>query len=398
MALDGRYAFGYLAAFLAAVVWASYSVISRRFAGVPSEAVAGFCIAAAILSLLCHVAFEETVLPSSALEWSMVALLGAFPVGLAFFVWDHGVKHGNIQLIGTAAYATPVLSTLLLTLTGYGALGLTTAIACVLVTLGAIVAALGLPALPAGGWPSVRSPEAVLPLAQLGEHIHGRLTRQSQPFGQPGVASFQERVLSGAPDRASPAPSGGRRREALPPPRAARQAPPLSGSTVSAKRPFDAVYSCPGIDGRSPPARTRAGRRRVPHVGCAALEQTTAAKREQRIAAKQCPRIGRMVDDMAARMSRRGNHAKTERTDREGLPIFHRAVKRWQAMGISGRADELRSGALGDRGGAFDMVVVVRVRSRASSRPPDASTTERMGAASGASMTTAAPLSSSRRR
>ncbi len=141
LSLDGGYAFGYLAAFLAAVVWASYSVISRRFAGVPSEAVAGFCVAAAMLSLLCHAAFEKTVLPSSALEWTMVALLGAFPVGLAFFVWDHGVKHGNIQLIGTAAYATPVLSTLLLTLTGYGTLGLTTAIACVLVTLGAIVAA-----------------------------------------------------------------------------------------------------------------------------------------------------------------------------------------------------------------------------------------------------------------
>lgn len=141
LTLDGGYALGYLAAFLAAVVWAAYSVISRRFAGVPSEAVAGFCLATALLSLICHVAFEQTVLPAGPFEWLMVLLLGAFPVGLAFFVWDHGVKHGDIQLIGTAAYATPVLSTLLLTLTGYGTLGWTTAIACALVTLGAIVAA-----------------------------------------------------------------------------------------------------------------------------------------------------------------------------------------------------------------------------------------------------------------
>lgn len=141
LALDGGYAFGYLAAFLAAVVWAGYSVISRRFAGVPSEAVAGFCLATAALSLLCHLVFEETVLPAAPIEWLMVLLLGAFPVGLAFFVWDHGVKHGDIQLIGTAAYATPVLSTLLLTLTGYGTLGWATAIACALVTLGAVVAA-----------------------------------------------------------------------------------------------------------------------------------------------------------------------------------------------------------------------------------------------------------------
>lgn len=141
LSLDGGYAFGYLAAFLAAVVWAGYSVISRRFAGVPSEAVAGFCLATALLSLVCHVAFEQTVLPASPFEWLMVLLLGAFPVGLAFFVWDHGVKHGDIQLIGTAAYATPVLSTLLLTLTGYGTLGWTTAVACALVTAGAVVAA-----------------------------------------------------------------------------------------------------------------------------------------------------------------------------------------------------------------------------------------------------------------
>ncbi|MBS1180657.1 MAG: yddG [Proteobacteria bacterium] len=141
LTLDGGYAFGYLAAFLAAVVWAGYSVISRRFAGVPSEAVAGFCLATALLSLLCHAAFEKTVLPAGSFEWLMVLLLGVFPVGLAFFVWDHGVKHGDIQLIGTAAYATPILSTLLLTLTGYGALGWTTAIACLLVTLGALIAA-----------------------------------------------------------------------------------------------------------------------------------------------------------------------------------------------------------------------------------------------------------------
>lgn len=141
LSLDGGYAFGYFAAFLAAVAWASYSVISRRFASVPSEAVAGFCLAAAALSLICHFAFEETVLPANALQWSMVLLLGALPVGLAFFVWDHGVKHGDIQLIGTAAYATPVLSTLLLTLTGYGTLTWTAAVACALATLGAVVAA-----------------------------------------------------------------------------------------------------------------------------------------------------------------------------------------------------------------------------------------------------------------
>lgn len=139
--LDGGYLPGYLAAFAAAVVWSGYSVISRRFAGVPSEAVAGFCLSTAVLSLVCHLLFESTVWPDGGLQWTMVLLLGAFPVGLAFFVWDHGVKHGDIQLIGTAAYATPVLSTLLLTVTGYGTLTWAAGLACLLVTAGALIAA-----------------------------------------------------------------------------------------------------------------------------------------------------------------------------------------------------------------------------------------------------------------
>ena len=33
-------------------------------------------------------------------------------MGLAFYVWDIGVKKGNIQLLGTASYAAPLLSTI----------------------------------------------------------------------------------------------------------------------------------------------------------------------------------------------------------------------------------------------------------------------------------------------
>ena len=36
------------------------------------------------------------------------------PVGAAFYAWDHGVKHGNIQVLGAASYAAPLLSTLVL--------------------------------------------------------------------------------------------------------------------------------------------------------------------------------------------------------------------------------------------------------------------------------------------
>eukprot|EP00581_Thalassiosira_minuscula_P032428 CAMPEP_0183780478 /NCGR_PEP_ID=MMETSP0739-20130205/56430_1 /TAXON_ID=385413 /ORGANISM="Thalassiosira miniscula, Strain CCMP1093" /LENGTH=47 /DNA_ID= /DNA_START= /DNA_END= /DNA_ORIENTATION= len=45
-------------------------------------------------------------------------LLGLGPVGLAFFVWDIGVKQGDIQMLGTASYAAPLLSTIVLVVAG----------------------------------------------------------------------------------------------------------------------------------------------------------------------------------------------------------------------------------------------------------------------------------------
>ena len=141
MALRTEYAFGYAAAGLAALAWSSYSVLSRRFSGVPSDAITGFCLATALLSAICHLAFEETVWPTGALEWFAVVGLGLGPVGLAFYVWDIGVKHGDIQVLGAASYAAPLLSTLLLIAFGFAQFTLVIALACALITLGAVIAA-----------------------------------------------------------------------------------------------------------------------------------------------------------------------------------------------------------------------------------------------------------------
>lgn len=139
--LKTEHVFGYAAAGLAALTWSSYSVLSRRFAGVPSSAITGFCLATALLSIIGHLALEETVWPASALEWTAIIGLGLGPVGLAFYVWDIGVKHGDIQVLGAASYLAPLLSTLLLIAFGYGQFTLVVAFACGLITLGAMIAA-----------------------------------------------------------------------------------------------------------------------------------------------------------------------------------------------------------------------------------------------------------------
>jgi drug/metabolite transporter (DMT)-like permease len=102
--------------------------------------VAGFCRATAALSLACHRAFETTLWPAGAGQWGAVVALGLGPVGAAFYLWDIGVKRGDLRLLGVAAYAAPILSTLTLVLAGYAEPSPALALACLLIVLGAGVA------------------------------------------------------------------------------------------------------------------------------------------------------------------------------------------------------------------------------------------------------------------
>lgn len=132
---------GYALALLCALTWSSYSVLSRKLGDTPTSSVAVFCLAAALASGLLHLALEETVLPETTLGWASVLALGLGPVGLAFYVWDIGVKQGDIQILGTSSYAAPLLSTLVLVFAGIAAPSWGLAIAAFLITGGALIAA-----------------------------------------------------------------------------------------------------------------------------------------------------------------------------------------------------------------------------------------------------------------
>ncbi|HEV7317717.1 MAG TPA: EamA family transporter [Ensifer sp.] len=141
VAFDEAYLLGYGAAVLCAFTWSGYSLITRRFEAVSTDVVTGFCLATSLLSFACHLALETTVWPTTTFEWLAVAGLGLLPVGAAFYAWDFGVKNGNIQLLGVASYAAPVLSTLILILFGFAEPSWRIALACLFVTGGAALAA-----------------------------------------------------------------------------------------------------------------------------------------------------------------------------------------------------------------------------------------------------------------
>jgi drug/metabolite transporter (DMT)-like permease len=137
---DGS-ALGLALAFGCALTWAGYSVLSRRLGAVPTESVTVFCLATAALSVAAHLTLEETVWPVGPMGWAAVLALGIGPVGAAFFTWDIGMKRGDIQLLGVASYAAPLLSTLALVLAGIAKPTWTIAVAAVLITAGAALAA-----------------------------------------------------------------------------------------------------------------------------------------------------------------------------------------------------------------------------------------------------------------
>lgn len=132
---------GLIAAFVAAFVWAAYSVMSRKLKSVPTDAVAGFCLATALLATLVHGVVEATVWPETAAQWLAIAALGVGPVGAAFYAWDIGMKRGDIRVLGAAAYATPLLSTAFLMLAGFARPSIAIAVAAVLIAGGGLIAA-----------------------------------------------------------------------------------------------------------------------------------------------------------------------------------------------------------------------------------------------------------------
>ncbi|KZE33935.1 permease [Crenobacter luteus] len=138
LAFDSASAFGYGLAIAAALVWSTYSLLTKRLPPFPTGAVGGFCLLSGLLSLACHALFEPAVAPSAG-QWASLVGLGVGPMGGAFFLWDRAMKDGDPRQIGALSYTTPMLSTLLLVASGEGRLTPLTGVAICLILGGALL-------------------------------------------------------------------------------------------------------------------------------------------------------------------------------------------------------------------------------------------------------------------
>jgi drug/metabolite transporter (DMT)-like permease len=119
--ISGGFAWGYLPALGSALIWASYSLWTRRAARFRTAAIGLFGLVSGLLSLVCHALLEPPA-SLSLRDWGLLAAMGLGPMGAAFFLWDAALKRGDPRRIGILSYLTPLASTLLLVLTSGRAL------------------------------------------------------------------------------------------------------------------------------------------------------------------------------------------------------------------------------------------------------------------------------------
>jgi drug/metabolite transporter (DMT)-like permease len=138
LGFDTQYALGYGCALASAFIWAIYSLATKRMGAFPTGAVGAFCLLSGLLSLACHAALEPRMTPAGS-DWLWLALMGLGPMGLAFFTWDAAMKRGDARAIGSLSYLTPLLSTVLLAVTGAGKLNALSIMAMALIVGGAVL-------------------------------------------------------------------------------------------------------------------------------------------------------------------------------------------------------------------------------------------------------------------
>lgn len=139
--LNVSYFIGYGLALFGAILWSGYSAFSRYFKAVPTEMIGMYCGMGALISLILHFQFETFVMPTVQ-EGSMAVITGITGAGIAYQLWDHGVKFGDVYLLSMLTYVARICAMALLVMFGKEPFTLTLVVACALASVGVMVSGL----------------------------------------------------------------------------------------------------------------------------------------------------------------------------------------------------------------------------------------------------------------
>ncbi len=142
LSLRFEYLGGYVMMAGAALIWALYSLLTKRVPRFSTESVAAFCTVSGLLALAFFFLSGGSLDQMKALsahDWLVIVLCGLGPMGAAFFFWDASLKRGDPRRIGSLAYLTPLLSTLNLVIFARQTLTPVSIVAMALIISGAVV-------------------------------------------------------------------------------------------------------------------------------------------------------------------------------------------------------------------------------------------------------------------
>jgi drug/metabolite transporter (DMT)-like permease len=129
---------GYLFALAAAVIWATYSLLTTKLRAFPTSAIGFFGLVSGFLAIGAHFLLEDPAVISLS-DWVLLVILGLGPLGGAFYFWDAALKIGDPRRIGLLAFLTPLLSTALLLVVSGRSLSLQLLVATALIVGGAVL-------------------------------------------------------------------------------------------------------------------------------------------------------------------------------------------------------------------------------------------------------------------
>ena len=112
--LVSGFAIGYVFAFVAAIFFSTYSLLSKRVE-FQTTGVGTFGFVSGALAILAHLIFEPAATIQLS-DWPLLIALGLGPLGGSFYLWVYALKTGNPQRVGLIAFLTPLISTTMLLL------------------------------------------------------------------------------------------------------------------------------------------------------------------------------------------------------------------------------------------------------------------------------------------
>lgn len=127
----------------AAIFWGLYSTLARKWASQQGSAVPLFLLASGLVFLLMRFVIGEPW------QWNVELLLPLvymiiFPAWLGYLLWDIAMQRGDMTLVTSFSYFTPLLSTLISLLILQVASSPLLGLAALLVTAGAVVSKLSI--------------------------------------------------------------------------------------------------------------------------------------------------------------------------------------------------------------------------------------------------------------